>query len=346
MGVDGRGHQRALLPAVAALFAVVHALCAAKSARAQAAPPSTSDAPSVALSWTGPGAELDCLGAERLARAVSDYLGREAFAASPADLSLRVQIERRPDRTWRALLKIADITGAVLGERELASESTLCSSLDEPLKLSVALMVDSELVASAEPPAEPPPPEPPEPPEPRRRHAPSQPWLVVADASVLVEIGLLPSASPGLEIGLELRPPSWLSLRASGAAFLPRSLELGGPAQAKMSIIYGKIDACAQARLATRWGLSGCAGPLFGALFAKTSQIEQARSTRRRVFGGSFGVRVAAELSSRWSLVAHLAGVLPYRPERFVYELNGQRREFFTMSAPSLVAGVGCAVIF
>jgi hypothetical protein len=59
-----------------------------------------------------------------------------------------------------------------------------------------------------------------------------------------------------------------------------------------------------------------------------------------------FGLRGTAQLSQSWSLLAHLGGVVPYRPERFMYELNGQRREFFSMSQPSLVAGIGCAVTF
>ena len=353
MGVEQRGERRVSGP-VAALFTLASLLFAAKVAQAQATPSTASpaanaapDAPTVALSWSGPEAKFDCLGGERLASAVDEYLGREAFSASPADLTLRVQVERRPDRAWRALLRIVDFTGAVVGERELVSESTLCSSLDEPLKLAVALMVDSELVASAEPEPEPPP-EPPEPiePEPVEPEPPSTPWVVSGDASVLIQSGLLPSVSPGLELGLELRPSSWVLLRANGAGFLPGQVSLGGPAQAKISIAYGQLTICPQTALGARFRLSGCAGVAAGTLFAKTSQLQEARSTQRRFLAASLGARASAQLSERWSIVAQVGGVLPYRPERFVYELNGQRREFFRMSSPSLVAGIGCSVMF
>src|SRR3954465_1866725 len=117
----------------------------------------------VALAWTGPGPELTCLGEEGLARAVDEYVGRDAFAAGPVDSALRVTVERLPDRHWHARLELSDRTGNVLGTRELTSPSELCSSLDEPLVLTVALMVDDETEPAApEPPApEPPPPEPP-----------------------------------------------------------------------------------------------------------------------------------------------------------------------------------------
>jgi hypothetical protein len=162
----------------------------------------------------------------------------------------------------------------------------------------------------------------------------------------LIETGLLPAVSPGVELGLELRPLSWLSLRASGSGFLPASEALGGPAEAKMSIVYGQLAICPETALGPGFRLAGCAGALAGGLFAKTSELELARSTKRRVFASFFGLRGAARLSQRWSFLAQLGGVVPYRPERFVYELNGQRREFFRMSRPSLVAGIGCAVTF
>jgi hypothetical protein len=235
----------------------------------------------------------------------------------------------------------------VVGERELVSESTLCSSLDEPLKLAVALMVDSELVASAEPEPEAPP-EPPEPiePEPVEPEPPSTPWVLSGDASLLIQSKLLPSVSPDLELGLELRPSSWIALRVSGAGFLPGQVSLGGPAEAKISIAYGQLAICPETSLGAGFRLSGCGGASAGTLFAKTSQLQEGRNTKRRFLAAFLGARAAVQLSERWSIVAQVGGVLPYRPERFVYELNGQRREFFRMSSPSLVAGIGCSVMF
>jgi hypothetical protein len=85
---------------------------------------------------------------------------------------------------------------------------------------------------------------------------------------------------------------------------------------------------------------------LFGTLFAKSSSLQEGRNTRRRVFAATLALRANLALTARWALVAQVEALSPYRPERFVYELNGQRREFFQMSAPSLVAGLGASVIF
>src|SRR5689334_24803878 len=118
MGVDGRCDQRALRYAAAALFASSFSLCPAAPALAQpalGAAPASAPAPTIALSWSAPEGAVGCLGAEGLARAVNEYLGRDAFSPSPAELTLEVRVERRPERGWRALLQIEDLTGAVLG---------------------------------------------------------------------------------------------------------------------------------------------------------------------------------------------------------------------------------------
>ncbi|HWA73874.1 MAG TPA: hypothetical protein VG937_16140 [Polyangiaceae bacterium] len=350
MGVDGRREQEARRRWFAPLLAAGALLLGESAARAQPSAsvkpsPAAAGAPSVALAWSEPEGEVGCLGAEGLARAVSEYLGRPAFSPSPADLTLRVHVERKPERGFRALLQIVDLTGAVVGERELESEGPLCASLDEPLKLAVALMVDGELATPPEP--EPEPEAPPEPEDTEEEKAePSQPWVISADASALAESGLLPNASVGLELGGELRPADWFSFRGSGVGFLPTTDTLGGTARAKFSIIYGNLALCPQGALSARLRLAVCGGLALGTLFARSSELEGARSTRRRFFAATLELRATLTLSRRWAVLAQVEAVSPYRPERFVYELNGQRREFFRMSAPSLVAGLGASVIF
>jgi hypothetical protein len=41
-----------------------------------------------------------------------------------------------------------------------------------------------------------------------------------------------------------------------------------------------------------------------------------------------------------------VAGVLPYRPERFVYVENGRPRQLFRASGPSLLATAGAKFMF
>jgi len=316
-------------------------------ARALAQPPSagSATAPSVALTWSGPGPELTCLGEEGLARAVQEYLGHDAFAGTSAELFLGVTVERQSDRTWRARLEVRDSSSAVLGSRELVSSDELCSSLDEPLTLAVALMVD--LGPEPEPePVQAPPPEPPERSTPPPRRAPHQGWGASADASVVAEAGLLPAPSVGLELGFELGLTGWLAGRVSGAGFLPARAELSGPAYAKLGLIHGDLALCPWLHLSSRWRLAACAGAALGALFARSAGLEGAHSTERRVLGATLELRASVRLGGRWSLFWKFGGLVPARPERFVYELNDERREFFRMAPFAPVAGVGGSVMF
>jgi hypothetical protein len=307
-----------------------------------AAKPSTFAA---ALVWSGPGPELTCLGEAGLTRAVNEYLGRDAFASTAAELVVHVNVERQPDRTWRALLELRDPANTLLGSRTLVSSDELCSSLNEPLVLAVALMVDSEPEPEPEPvqvpPPEPPPPEV-RPERPRQHHA----LTLSADAEVVGAAGLLPSPSLGFELGLELGVTGWLVVRASGVGYLPVRTDLEGPADARFSFVQGNLALCPRLGLGAKWQLALCAGGALGALFAKSSGLEGARSTRRQVVGGTLELRANVRLGGRWSAVGHLGGLIPVRPERFVYEVNGEEHVFFQMAGFAPVAGIGASVMF
>ena len=246
-------HRYARCWRIATLVGVL--LLASSRARAHPSPKPEGASPEVALAWSGPGPELVCLGEEGLVQAVNDYLGRQAFASGSVELVLQVTVERLPDRMWRAVLELRDRAGTVLGSRELASSTDLCASLNEPLVLAVALMVDSE----AEPEPAPPPvevvPEPesdlPEPPPVPRPQPAAARWALSGNASVAVEAGLLPAARPGLELGLELRAASWLSARVSGLGFLPASADLGGDASVRVGLVAGAVALCGGFELAS-----------------------------------------------------------------------------------------------
>src|SRR6187399_2505871 len=196
-GPQSRWWRRALMTLAAT--STLHV--AAGALAAEPGPAASESNPSVGLAWTGPGTELACLGEEGLARAVNEYLGRDAFASGPLEYVLGVSVERSPDRLWRAVLELRDTSGHVLGARELKSTTDLCSDLDGPLVLAVALMVDSQPEPPRQPPAVAPAPEPepersePESPQP---HASTESLEFFANASLALEAGLLPAVRPGL----------------------------------------------------------------------------------------------------------------------------------------------------
>jgi len=325
---------------------------AAGALAAEPGPAASESNPSVGLAWTGPGPELVCLGEAGLARAVNEYLGRDAFASGPLEYVLGVNVERLPDRLWRAVLELRDGAGHVLGARELRSTTDLCSDLDEPLVLAVALMVDSQPEPPPAPPPAPPAPEPepePEPseqPEPADSHTSAESLDFFANASLALEAGLLPAVRPGLMLGAELRAVSWLSARLSGVAFLPVSVDVTGGGSAQFVLVAGVLELCPSLGDKASFRLSFCGGAVYGALGAKSTGLAGSRSTWERVFGGAFGLGASLPLSGRWFGSAGLTGIVPYRPARFVYELGGVSQELFQMSSFSALASVGASVMF
>ena len=331
-------------------WALAGLCCLAQGARAaESAPLSSQAPPSVSLAWVGPGPELVCLGEDGLARAVNDYLGRDAFAAGSVEYVLGVKVERLPDRLWRAVLELRDASGRVLGARELKSSTDLCSDLDEPLVLAVALMVDSDPEPPPEPSAPPPAPEPePEPAEPAdpapREHA--APLEIFAEASVALEVGLLPAVRPGLMLGAELRALSWLSARLSGFGFLPAAEDIAGGASARFVFTGGLLELCPGFGDKTSLRLSLCGGAVYGVHGVATRGLVGASTEWRPLLAGAFGPKASIPLGGRWFVLAGLTGVIPYRPDRFVYDVGGATQELFQCSSFSLLANVGASVIF
>lgn len=325
-----------------ALLAGVALVLLGRGAFAQSA---ASASPAVGLAWSGPGPELTCLGEEGLASAVNEYVGRDAFAARSVELILHVTVERLPDRHFHALLELADTSGRVLGTRELTSGTELCSSLDEPLVLTVALMVDApaEIEDVRAPPPPPPPVEPPSEPmdvatEPK---PPSQPLRLLADAALAVESGLLPNVEPGLSLGLELRAATWFSARVGGLAFWPATVRLPGEASVRFGFAAATLELCPTIGSPDGARASLCIGPLYGFLRAKPAGLTGASDALRQTLALSVGLRGALPVQRRWALIAGLAGVVPYHPDHFVYEQNGASIELFRMAPFAVVASAG-----
>jgi hypothetical protein len=335
------------------LAAILLVGAATSPAIAQSAP-ENARGPALLLEWSGPGPELDCLGEQGLTRAVNDYLGRDAFEP-PAELVLHVNVERLPDRHFRAVLAVAAATGRTLGTRELTSSSELCSSLDERLILTVALLADAG-------------PEAPEPPATTREQVPvmaapgrddtedlptvpvepparAAPWGFAVEAALVVEGGLLPSARPGLSLGLQVQPSSWLAARVGGLAFLPASQAVAG-ASVRFSLFAGTAELCAGELHPWRFQAAVCAGALYAGLGTVTHGAAGGHDRTRGQLAGLLGAHLGEPLSRRITLVGDAGGVFPDRPERFLVQLNSAPHELFQLSKPSVLASLGAAVTF
>lgn len=317
------------------------------TASALAQPRSSSAAkPSVALEWLGPGPEDTCLGRDRLADAVEDYLGRPAFAVEGGETTLSVRVESRGPQGYRALLLLRETaTGRVLGDRELATPLKLCSGLDDALTLTVALMVDDDWSGAAEPAAAPPEPAPPSEPKPAPPPKPSKPWDFGAEALALVSVGALPNTAVGAELAFVALPVSWLALRAHARAFLPNSLSTGS-AELEMTLFGAGVALCPTATLSASWSLAGCLGGEGGLLFANPRGFEASQNDTSSWFGLSGAAQLKLRASRHFGLVAEAQVVAPFQPERFVADLDDERELLFQMDTPFWVFGLGGAAWF
>ena len=94
------------------------------------------------LLWDRGTLEVQCERAQQVREGVEAYLGRAVFAAG-AELRVRVRLARPAADAGKVLALVTqeDATGQSWGERVVTGD-TSCESLDEPLTLVVALMVD------------------------------------------------------------------------------------------------------------------------------------------------------------------------------------------------------------
>src|SRR6185369_9102226 len=208
-----------------------------------------------------------CDRSAELARNVATYLGRDAFEAN-APLSIRIGLRRGPDD--RAL--IADISkigedGKVIGVRSVSAGSN-CETLDDPLTLVVALMLDAP--PEEAPPAPPPTPEPLVPPGPQEPDPlegdPSpedtnpEPGFALISAGVGSSVGLLPFPNFGPRLQIELKPRRFWGISLSGLALLGARTELPGSGSIDFRSIQVGAALCPLDTLHDRNWFAACGG--------------------------------------------------------------------------------------
>ncbi len=163
------------------------------------APPATAAAdgggPGVRLSWVRGEGAGSCPDANAIEAEVVGRLGSNPFARQPTQF-IEAMVTQRPDgHQVNIAMRAAD--GKLLGNRALTSTAPDCRSVATAAALTIAIMIDPDVLARAPavvpsaPPAPPPEPTPP-PPEP----APSFPPGRVT-ALVGAGWGLLPGVAPG-----------------------------------------------------------------------------------------------------------------------------------------------------
>lgn len=329
---------------------VVATLLVAANASAQS---SAANPPAAALGWSGPGTESGCLGRSGLVLAVDEYLGQRSFegAGRGGSLVVHVSVEKRASFGWRAIVQLKSPNGEVLGDRELVSEGDTCASLDEPLTLAVALMVDRELSRPSVVRAAKKPKSAKKPPRQKRRAATAaaldppgaETLRVRLDGTLLGAVRTLPEPTLGIDVGAELGLLRWLGTRVHAVALLPRSQRLRGAAEVRLGMFQTGLQACPSA--AVGWAELGvCVGVEAGVLTASTSGFDAAETTGSLFWGGSGTARARFRVAQDFSVGVTGGGLVPYRRDRFVYRYEGESLPIFRSAAVSWWVGAGAVL--
>jgi len=308
---------------------------------------------------------------ERLAKAcdrsaavkagVEAYLGRNVFGPNPS-LVIRVRIARaaRGNATVATVTQ-EDESGRAWGERSVSGQD--CESLDEPLTLVVALMVDSSSTpARATPeapdPAKPPrPPAPPAPPEvvepssepietaPSLQRRTSEPGHWAVFGSAVATMGLLPEAGFGAGLDIRYKPARFWGLSLDGELLAEQRVEVD-EGHIAFRLAHAGLGLCPlQGHDSTTWW-SACGTFSVAWLRARSTGLLGGR-TKNELFSMP-GLSVAgAWLPRGWLFFgAGLAGAFPVSTDRYLYrDAGGMPHLAFEPSSFVLTAKVGVGLM-
>jgi hypothetical protein len=311
---------------------------------------------------SGNGASQVCDRSDSVKAGVEAYLGRAVFGADPS-LVIRVHISHKPgDATTTATVTQEDATGKRWGERSLSAAS--CDTLDEPLTLVVALMIDAGSTAApsaSQPPATAPQPTPvplapsaaavepvsTEPIEtaPSLQRASREPghWAVFASAEA--GMGFLPDPSLGLGVHARLKPTGFWGLSFDASALQPQRQALDS-GRLKLSLARAGLGLCPlEGADADTWW-SACASVGVGRLQARSSRLVGAQTRVEWLALPALSV-TGAWLPRGWLLLAAgLEGAFPVLADRYVYrDALGNQHLAFQMSSFTLTARLGIGLI-
>lgn len=319
-----------------------------------------------AVNWVVlPGAE-NCGPTEVLTRAVEIRLQRAPFVApEDANVSIDARAERAGDSGhWRATVRVADLSGTIVGTREFESAAPDCAELRDSVALAIALMIDPDALlhalvtaepapaapaerSSAEPSRErtatPPPeraPEPAPPPVPSRT-----PWLVSPTASVALGVGPLPSPAVGLIADVGVKPPHFWGVDVVGGFWVSQTESAVDGATTDFSLAFGGLAVCPANAPSDRPGFAICGGASVGAL----TSAGHGFSTSQTRTGVLADVLVSAAL--RIPLAGPLAfqlradiGLTAFRDEYRYFDAENQSHKVFEPAAASASLAAGLSM--
>lgn len=280
----------------------------------------------------GSGAE-DCLDLAKLERGVEKRLKRKVFVEpAKADLRFVVSFERHGDE-MEARIELSSIDGTPRGSRTLVT-SGHCSTLDDSLALSVALLVDQPPDPVAAEPAElaapsdatkPPALAPAPPPKPRPTPitlpddvaAPREPWHVSLGVGGEAAWGVLPAIRPALTLYLKLVPRHFVPITLQGEGFWPADAERDAGSGATFHLRRAGLALCPALSERPTLALAACFGQKLGFIEVQGFGFDHDRHERRLTYALTAGGEARLRLFAPVSLRAYLGGEVPVVRDRF-----------------------------
>jgi hypothetical protein len=309
------------------------------------------DALTSVLIWDRGTLEAECERGASVREGVEAYLGRTVFADAGGNV-VRVRLSRVEEQGKRrvvARVTQEDASGKAWGERSVSGDES-CASLDEPLTLVVALLVDApEPTTAVEPERAPPPPPPPElvtpsseivtaPSFEESAQSPGH-WVVLGFGAAT--LGATPELAVGAGLAVSVKPRGFWGLGLEAAGFGPSrvALEAGS---LDLSLMLAAASLCPlQGANESAWW-SACASFGGARLHARSRGLLEARAESQWFALPGLSVRAARIVGKHWLLGGGVQAGLPIGPDRYVYrDADGRRQAAFQVSSLVLTAHVG-----
>jgi hypothetical protein len=303
------------------------------------------------------GADTDeCLSAASLQRSVEKRLKRRVFV-EPRQAQLRLGVRYlRGDAGIEARISLASADGTPRGSRSLTTEGH-CSTLDDSLALSVALLVDQPPDPEPEaPPASPvaeerpqaaPTPSPT--PTPVRRApptpiaipvevaAPREPWHARVGVAAASAFQVLPQLEPAAVLRFTLVPARFVPLTLQGEAFSTATAQRDGRAGARFRLLRVGLSGCPEVLGGGARVAAVCVGQKMAWMSVEGFGFDRNGRDRRMALSLTLGGEGRIVVFGPFSLRAYLGAEVPLVRDSFASAGRGATRLF--RPSPVAVAG-------
>jgi hypothetical protein len=318
-------------------------------------------APTYALSWVRAEGAEECPSGRVLMAEVERRLGRPVFDAAAAR-AFEIEVTRF-NGTYRSDVFVRAADGRALGHRTLQSDEPGCEALLSATALAIALLIDPEAAAREAPPANgsavfepaPPPPTPPPAPPPPVDSPQARPPAPIAIAppkavtetsaiSLRGELtgGLVPAASPGVELAFGARPWSRWGFALAAAYTAPREAARGIGAL-DLSLTRAAALLTFEAARSSSARLVLGVGPTVGALHVAVRQPAPVTDPGDYWFSAAQGM-LSLQLSATRQVFVELGASGFVALVRQQFQVRGQAEPVFRQPPVSASGFVGAGV--